>query len=157
MCCYQQLTAGTLNVSVVSRGLMKTYQKGGLSFSLLAAAALTVWSQAPTSLQDRIPKADPGKYRAVLDAKDWKNPYLVVVRDGVYIRDVTSHDRPVPPDSVPKILSELPTSAWPYGLVVVVQDAGLLSLGDPPRIKANRERLLRLLKKLSISVERWPS
>jgi transposase len=36
-------------------------------------------------------------------------------------------------------------------------DIGLVSEGDPPRIEANRKRLLMLLKKLAIAVDRWPS
>jgi hypothetical protein len=36
---------------------------------------------------------------------------------------------------------------------VAVQDIGLVSKGDPPRIEANRKRLLMLLKKLAIAVD----
>jgi hypothetical protein len=63
----------------------------------------------------------------------------------------------IPIDSVPGGLSELPDSAWPYGPVVVVQDIGIVSPGDPARIKANRKTLLALLKKLDIAVELSPS
>jgi hypothetical protein len=63
----------------------------------------------------------------------------------------------IPIDSVPGGLSELRDSAWPYGLVVVVQDIGIVSPGDPARIKANRKTLLALLKKLDIAVELSPS
>jgi hypothetical protein len=93
----------------------------------------------------------------VQDAKDWKNPYLIVRRDGIEIVGMTTVGQAIPVDSVPGVLKGLPDSAWPYGLVVAVQDIGLVSEGDPPRIEANRKRLLRLLKKLAIAVDLWPS
>lgn len=123
----------------------------------LVASTLFGWAQARQSLQNRIPKPDPKKYHAVQDAKDWKNPYLIVRRDGIEIVGMTAVGQAIPVDSVPGVLKGLPDSAWPYGLVVAVQDIGLVSEGDPPRIEANRQRLLMLLKKLAIVVDLWPS
>ena len=61
-------------------------------------------------------------------------------------------------ESVPVTLEKLPDSAWPYGLVVAVQDMGILSREkDPALIEANRAKLLNLLKELGIAVDRWPS
>ena len=61
-------------------------------------------------------------------------------------------------ESVPGTLEKLPDSAWPYGLVVAVQDMGILSgKTDPARIEANRAKLLNLLKELGIAVDPWPS
>jgi hypothetical protein len=108
-------------------------------------------------LQNRISKPDPKKYHSVQDAKDWKNPYLIVRRDGIEILGVTADGQAIPVDSVPGVLKGLPDSAWPYGLVVAVQDIGLVSEGDPQRIEANRKRLLILLKKLGIAVDLWRS
>jgi hypothetical protein len=115
------------------------------------------WTQTSPSLQSRIQKPDPKKYHAIRDAADWKNPYLIVRRDGVEIIGRMAVGHAIPVDSVPGALKELPDSAWPYGLVVVVQDIGIVSPGDPARIKANRKTLLALLKKLDIAVELWPS
>lgn len=70
---------------------------------------------------------------------------------------VTPVGQAIPVDSVPLVLEGLPDSAWPYGLVVAVQDIGLVSDGDLPRIEANRKKLLMLLKKLAIAVDLWPS
>jgi hypothetical protein len=106
---------------------------------------------------NRIPKHDPKKYHAVQDAKDWKNPYLVVRRDGIEIIGMTAVGQAIPVDSVPGVLKGLPDSAWPYGLVVAVQDIGVVSIGDLPRIEANRKRLLMLLNKLAVVVDLWPS
>jgi hypothetical protein len=139
-------------MSVLKRGLL-----GVVFVAQLIASTLFGWTQTPQSLQNRIPKPDPKKYHAIHDAKDWKNPYLIVRCDGVEIVGMTPVGQAIPVDSVPGVLKGLPDSAWPYGLVVAVQDIGLASEGDPPRIEANRKRLLVLLKKLAIAVDLWPS
>ena len=139
-------------MSILKRGLLVT-----IFVAQLVTSTLIGWTQTPQSLQNRIPKQDPKKYHAVQDAKDWKNPYLIVRGDGIEIIGVTAVGQPIPVDSVPGVLKGLPDSAWPYGLVVAVQDIGLVSEGDPPRIEANRKRLLMLLKKLAIVVDLWPS
>lgn len=123
----------------------------------LIASTPPGWTQTSPSLQSRIPKADPKKYDAIRDAADWKNPYLIVRRDGVEIIGMMAVGHSIPVDSVSGALRELPDSAWPYGLVVAVQDIGIVSPGDLARIKANRKALLTVLKKLDIAVELWPS
>src|SRR6267142_1798970 len=138
-------------------GALKTGLLVGLLLAQFVAAEHIGCTHTPRSLQNRISKQDPKKYHAVQDAKDWKNPYLIVRRDGIEIIGVTAVGQPIPVDSVPGVLKGLPDSAWPYGLVVAVQDIGLVSEGDPPRIEANRKRLLMLLKKLGIAVDLWPS
>jgi len=141
-----------VRLSVLKRGLLVA-----TFVAQLIASTLIGWTQASTSLQRRIPKPHPKKYHAVRDAKDWKNPYLVVRRDGIEIVGMTAVGHAIAVDSVPGVLKGLPDSAWPYGLIVAVQDIGLVSQGDPPRIEANRTRLLTLLKKLGIAIDLWPS
>jgi hypothetical protein len=137
---------------VLKRGML-----GAVLVAQLVASTSIGWTQTPQFLQNRIPKPDRKKYHAVQDAKDWRNPYLIVRRDGIEIVGMTTVGQAIPVDSVPRVLKGLPDSAWPYGLVVAVQDIGLVSEGDPPRIEANRKRLLMLLKKLAITVDLWPS
>ena len=107
-------------------------------------------------LRKRIPKPDPAKYREVRDAKHWKNPYLIVRPAGVQILGVTSTEPGVAVESIGAALERLPRSAWPYGLVVAVQDVSVQAPGDAPRIRANREKLLRILKQLGVAVDLWP-
>jgi hypothetical protein len=139
-------------MTVLRNGLL-----GAFYVALVVASILIGWTQTPQSLQNRIPKPDPKKYRAVQDAKDWKNPYLIIRRDGIEIVGMTAVGQAIPVDSATRVLSGLPDSAWPYGLVVAVQNVGLVSEGDPPHIEANRKRLLMLLKKFGIAVAFWPS
>ena len=139
-------------MSVLKRGSL-----GAVFVAQLVASTLFGWAQTPQSLQNRIPKPDSKKYRAIQDAKDWKNPYLIVRRDGVEIVGMTAVGQAIPVNSVPGVLNGLSESAWPYGLVVAVQDIGVVSEGDPRRIEANQKTLLMLLKKLAIAVDLWPS
>ena len=130
----------------------------GLLLAQLVAAAHIGFTQTSRSLENRIPKPDPKKYHSVQDAKDWKNPYLIVRRDGIEIVGMTPVGRAITVESVPGVLERLPASAWPYGLVVAVQDIGILSgKTDLAHIEANRTKLLNLLKDLGIAVDRWPS
>ena len=69
---------------------------------------------------------------------------------------MTPVGRAITIESVPGVLERLPASAWPYGLVVAVQDIILSGKTDLAHIEANRTKLLNLLKELGIAVDRWP-
>ena len=130
----------------------------GLCIFQFAAAILAMFAQGLPSLQSRIPKSDLKKYQGILDAKEWKNPQLIVRPTGVEIIGITPAGSAIPVDSVFDVLEHLPDSAWPYGLVVAVSDVGLRSSkNDDATIHANRVRLLRMFKQKGISVELWPS
>src|SRR5438445_12845173 len=118
-------------MSVLKRGL-----PGAVVVAQLVASTLIRWKQTPQSLQNRIPRADPKKYHAVQGAKDWKNPYLIVRRDGIEIVGMTAVGQAISVDSVPGVLKGLPDSAWPYDLVVPVEDIGLCSEGDTPSMES---------------------
>ena len=127
-------------------GALKTGSLVGFLLAQLVAVACIGCNQTSRSLQDRIPGPDPKKYHSVQDAKGWKNPYLIVRRDGIEIVGMTPW-QVISVESVPVTLEKLPDSAWPYGLVVAVQDMGILSREkDPALIEANRAKLLNLLK-----------
>jgi hypothetical protein len=109
-------------------------------------------------LRDRIPKADPKKYAAIRDGQDWKNPILIVRSNGIELYNRTNPGDAIPVESVPEMLDGLPNSAWQYGLVVGVEDAGIVgSVNDEPKIEQNRTRLIQLLKELGVVVTLWPS
>jgi len=124
----------------------------------LVLAVLSVACAKPSkSLQSRIPNPDSKQYQTVRDAKDWKNPILIVGRDGIEVHGVTPAGDTLPVESVAGVLEGLPDSAWPYGLVVIVQENGIRTRGDSSSIEANRKRLLTVLADLGIAVELWPS
>jgi len=110
-------------------------------------------------LRNRIPPPDPNKYRSVLDARDWQNPYLMVQANGIDARPISAAtDAPtMSPVDVIAYLEKLPSIAWPYGLVVAVSENGVRAPGDDARIKRNREELVRILEKAGVRVELWAS
>ena len=139
-------------------GALKLRVLVGLCIIQFAASMLPVFAQALPPLQSRIRKSDPKKYQGILDAKDWKNPQLIVRPTGIEVIGITPPGSGIPVDSVLDVLGHLPDSAWPYGLVVAVADVGLrASKNDNAPIHANRVKLLRILKQNGIAVELWPS
>jgi myo-inositol-1-phosphate synthase len=110
-------------------------------------------------LKNRIPPPDPNKYRSVRDARDWQNPYLMVRANGIYARPISAATEAptMSPADVVAYLEKLPSMAWPYGLVVTVQENGIRVAGDDARIKRNREELVRLLENAGVKVDLWSS
>lgn len=110
-------------------------------------------------LKNRIPPPDANKYRSVRDGRDWQNPYLIVRANGIDARPISAATEAptMSPAEVVAYLETLPSIAWPYGLVVAVQENGICGVGDDARIKRNKEELVRLLEKAGIKVDLWPS
>jgi hypothetical protein len=110
-------------------------------------------------LKSRIPPPDPNKYGSVRDARDWQNPYLMVQANGIDARPIspTTEAPTMSAVDVVAYLEKLPSMAWPYGLVVAVQENGVRAPGDDARIKRNIEELVRLLEKAGVKVDLWPS
>src|SRR5580692_10175922 len=138
--------------------------------AFLCAAIAFVSCSQPTSMQrvtdtgtsplkNRIPPPDPNMYRSVRDARDWQNPYLMVQANGIDARPISAATEAptMSPVDVVAYLEKLPSMAWPYGLVVAVQENGVRARGDDARIKRNREELVRLLEKVGVKVDLWPS
>jgi hypothetical protein len=139
------------------------------AYLLGVAIALVYCSQTPSlqtaahtstsTLKNRIPPADPAKYRSIADSQQWRNPYLIVQAKGIdpwSMNPATKIPTMSPADAV-AYLEKLPSSAWPYGLVVAVQENGVRGSGDDAPIKRNREELVRLLEKAGVKVELVPS
>jgi hypothetical protein len=136
----------------------KTTLVVGILLAQFLAAVDIGCAQTARTLRERIPKPDPTKYQSVRDGVDWKNPYLIVRPDGVVILGMTPAAQTITVESVPAVLQKLPDAAWPYGLIVAVQDVGIVGgITDTPRIDANRTKLLKLLKELDVAVDRWPA
>ena len=128
-------------------------------FVLFPHASLAQQGAKPSHLKNHVPEADRKSFRPVLDARDWKNPYLMVRRDGIEVRTtgVDTSAPTMPVKSVVPFLEMLPKTAWPYGLVVAVQENGVRSGDDDAFIKRNSSELLNQLRKNSVKADLWPS
>lgn len=125
----------------------------------LGAAAIPAWAQKLSDLRKHIPKADPKKYLPVWDGSQWRNPYLLVRRDGVEIVGTMKAGQTIPIEAVPAALERLPLSAWPYGLIVGVSENAIVPLEEisDHREAKQQETLLILLKKMRVEVRLYPS
>ena len=112
----------------------------------------------PTGLE-RIPMPDPTKYPPFSNMSGWKNPYLIVREDGIGFLDLSNREVHIlTPEEIPAELVALPSSAWPYGRVVLVAQA--VPKDPSPEIKAdlrkNRALLLGTLKELDVQYREAP-
>jgi hypothetical protein len=118
-------------------------------------------SVQPGRLNARIGPANPQRYKSIHDARKWRNPILVIRRDGIDVisKSLPSGQRTVALTDLQRTLIDLPVTAWPYGRVAAVQEIGLhpADLSDGWQIVDNRNVTLAILKTLQVTVEGWPS
>jgi hypothetical protein len=136
--------------------------------SLMLMAALVACSkppypasQAATKPRDlqSIPAPNPAKYPNSGDPKGWQNPYLVVRDDGIGLVDLSNHEVHIlRPDEVPAGLGALPSSAWPYGRVVLVSEAVPKIPTDQAKaeVRKNRGLLAGTLKEMDVQIREAP-
>jgi len=102
---------------------------------------------------------DPTKYPGIKDMSGWKNPYLVVRDDGIGIVDLSNREiHMLKPEEIPAELVSLPSSAWPYGRVVLVAQAHPKDPSDQTKtqLRENRALLLGTLKELDVQYQETP-
>jgi hypothetical protein len=107
----------------------------------------------------QIPPADSEKYGQLTSMKAWRNPYLLVKQDGLWLLDVSNNEeRPIKPDQLLATLAALPEAAWPYGRVVAVQEihAGN-SQTDGIAVRRNRAILAGTLESGKVLIQWVPN
>jgi hypothetical protein len=112
----------------------------------------------PTGLES-IPMPDPTKYPTLSNMSSWKNPYLVVREDGIGVVDFSSREiRLLKPEEIPAELVSLPSSAWPYGRVVLVAQAVPQNPSEQTKadLRKNRASLLGTLHQLDVQFREAP-
>jgi hypothetical protein len=112
----------------------------------------------PTGLES-IPAPDPSKYPSIRDMGGWQNPYLVVREDGIGFVDLSNHEIHIlKPEEIPAELVSLPSSAWPYGRVVLIAQATPKNPTDQAKadLRKNRALLLGTLKELDVPFREAP-
>lgn len=123
-----------------------------LSVLALAIASIVACSRPPQIAEQsqaspevrlqQIPSADPEKFSGARDSKAWRNPYLMVKKDGIWLVDLDNNEaRLVKSEQVLDALAALPASAWPLGRVVAVQEIGNAG-SDEDKIALRRNRAI---------------
>jgi hypothetical protein len=118
----------------------------------------TVETRQPTGLES-IPDPDPAKYPRFSDMTGWKNPYLVVRDDGIGFVDISNREIHIlKPEEIPAELVSLPSSAWPYGRVVLIAQAIPRNPSEQTKadLRKNRGLLLGTLKELDVQFREAP-
>jgi hypothetical protein len=104
-----------------------------------------------------IPPADLKKYREVENYRTWRNPYLLIRKDGVGLLDVTNNEEHwIKLEELAEALAQLPPAAWPYGRVVAVSENGVRAIGDDVLIRKNRGIVLGTLESMHVLVSIGP-
>jgi hypothetical protein len=112
----------------------------------------------PISLES-IPAPDPAKYPVVRDMVHWQNPYLVVRQDGIGLVDLANSEiHMLKPEEILGRLVSLPSSAWPYGRVVLVAEAVPKNPTEQTKadVRKNRALLLGTLKEMDVQYRETP-
>jgi hypothetical protein len=108
---------------------------------------------------ESIPAPDPSKYPVVRDMVHWQNPYLVVREDGIGLVDLGNREiHMLKPEQIPGKLASLPSSAWPYGRVVLVAEAVPKDPTEQTKadVRKNRALLLGTLKEMDVHYRETP-
>jgi len=137
-----------------------------VTFILLGALAACSGSPQPESTEtskpasfESIPAPDPSKYPVVSDMAHWQNPYLLVRGDGIGLVDLGNREiHMLKPEEIPGKLVSLPSSAWPYGRVVLVAEAVPKDPTEQTKadVRKNRALLLGTLKELDVQYRETP-
>jgi len=139
-----------------------------VSLLLVSLLSCSQWGSAPApspvsdpaARLQAMPAASPEKYRNLKNVGDWKNPTLIVREDGIGLLDLANHEIHIlKPEDVPAALANLPSSAWPYGRIVLVQFNAAASATEEGKIRRreNRALLIGTLDNLKVAINEIPS
>jgi hypothetical protein len=153
-------------VRTVMRNSVQDAVRNLAAFILLGALAACSKPPQPETAEapqatglESIPEPDPSKYPNFSDMTGWKNPYLVVREDGIGLVDLSNREvHLLTPEEIPAELVSLPSSAWPYGRVVLISQAVPKNPSEQTKadLRKNRALLLGTLKELDVQVREVP-
>ncbi len=129
------------------------------NFIVSAVASTSPAGATKVKLSPRIPPPDPNKYERIQDAANWRNPYVNVFAEELEFTCLAAgtRNKRIQPTELETTLALLPVSAWPYGRVVAVSEAGVRVPSDTPHIKANVTKVTKTLESLGVAANWWPS
>ena len=122
-----------------------------------------------------IPPPSKNRYMAVHNLSSWENPYLTAqgemvtlhvlladantsgMGEGTLLRPVGARrqDLNVRVQDLPAALNAVPQSAWPYGRVVAVEEAGNVPVSARPQVRRTMEGAMGVLNDLGVVVYEW--
>jgi hypothetical protein len=132
-------------------------------------------TEAARQQMEMIPPPSKTRYMAIHTLSSWENPYITVQGDMVTVHvllaDANTSDlgqgtllRPVGARrqdlnvrvaDLPAALNAIPQSAWPYGRVIAVEEAGNIPVSARPTVRRNMESAMAMLNELGVVVYEW--
>lgn len=132
----------------------------GLVVAVLLVMTLQSFNESDDRLEldPAIPPSIRDKYKSILDAQNWENPYLVVHSDSIELisKTMAPTRQRLRLSELRSNLVKLPKTDWPYGRVIAVQNASIASDDDAQLLEVTRTKANSILTSLSIQVEPWP-
>jgi hypothetical protein len=106
----------------------------------------------------QIPAPNPQLYVHVQDYEHWRNPFLVVLSDGIRVHCLApAFEKKVPVGALHQTLLSLPLLAWPYGRIVAVQAGGGPQTNTNLRlVEENRVQSEGILNAAGVTIDYWP-
>jgi hypothetical protein len=124
---------------------------------------------------DLIPPPSKTRYMAVRSLTSWENPYLTVQGDMVTLHVLMADGNPsdlgqggllrptaarrrnldVRLNDLPTALNAIPSSAWPYGRVLAVEEAHEIPVNARAQVRRNVESVYKTLGDLGIVIYEW--
>jgi hypothetical protein len=150
----QIATAGAMIAMIVLLGILIACSKPAPA----PEAETRTPTPTPTGLES-IPAPDPSKYPPLRNMGGWQNPYLVVRADGIGFVDMSNRELHIlKVEEIPAELVSLPSSAWPYGRVVLMTQAIPKDASDQSKadLRKNRALLIGTLKELDVQFQEAP-
>lgn len=118
----------------------------------------TTPAQTSLKLDSRIPAPAPSIYKDVRDARDWRNPYLVVGASSIDLKATgISATKTIALDELAKALIALPAGSWPYGRVIAAQGNSIGSGSDFELINENKKMVEQVCQSPGVAVDWWLS
>jgi hypothetical protein len=125
---------------------------------------------------DSIPPPSKNVYMAIRTRQSWTNPFLIVSRSTVdlsilypdngpantpgseFLRPVAARRRALDlrMSDLPNALAATPSSVWPFGRVIAVEEDPTASRQDRAQIRRNVEATMQVLSDLGIVAYEWP-
>jgi hypothetical protein len=103
-----------------------------------------------------IPPADPSKAGSG-KINSWQNPYLMIRENGIALVDFNNNEeRILKGTQILDALAALPSSAWPYGRVVAVEETNKGSAEQRVEIRRNRAIVAGTLESANILIHWVP-
>ena len=123
----------------------------------------------------QIPLPSKSRYLAVKNLTAWENPYLTVQANMVTLHVTVADANPstmgsggllrpvgarredlnVRTTDLPSAINAIPTTAWPYGRVVAVEEAHDAPQNARPELRRNEELAMKTLNDIGVVVYEW--